>query len=60
MGCLQGFNSRASEVIRWGYWIDLIAVKVVFMVHRVPSLRSGGQKVGGGLLDGGLWRLLDG
>ena len=29
-----------------------IAVKVGFMVHRVPSLRSGGQKLGGGLLDG--------
>ena len=34
--------------------------KVAFMVHRVPSLRSGGQKEGGGLLDGGLCGLLDG
>ena len=26
---------------------------MVFMVYRFPSLRSGGQKVGSGLLDGG-------
>ena len=37
----------------------IIPVKLVLMVHRVPSLRSGRQKVGGGLMDGGLWRLLD-
>ena len=34
--------------------MDIIVFKLVFMVHRVSSLRSGGQKVGGGLLDGGL------
>ena len=32
--------------------MSIIEFMVVFMVHRVPSLRSGGQKVGGGLLDG--------
>ena len=29
--------------------MDIIAVRVVFVVLRVPSLRSGGQKVGGGV-----------
>ena len=29
--------------------MDIIAVRVVFMVLRVPSLRSGGQKVGDGV-----------
>ena len=35
--------------------MGIIGFRRVFMVPRVPSLRSEGQKVGGGLLDGGLW-----
>ena len=36
--------------------MDIIAVKVVFMVRRVPSLRSGGQKGGWWVIR---WRLVE-
>ena len=52
--CQYANETATRWVIGGGYWIWIVAYRWAFMVHRVPSLRSGGQNSVFGFLDLGM------